>query len=137
MTLLLVALLSVPFASAQDAPLTLSQIAVAPDAVDGTTVTVQAAVGMIVTQKVLSYCPAKTTAVMLMPPVVNGVMQGAPPSFSVQACVDAKTAMTVASLPASSPIEVTGKVKVKRNMGMLTAMSFEDAQVKPVVAAAP
>lgn len=118
----------------------LSKLAVAPEAFEGQVVTVDASMGMLVAQKVLSHCKSKEKAVLLFPPMVAG-QPGAMASVQHQACVSTDTALALAEVPLGSPLQVTGTVRVVRSLGTLVALVLDAAAVvaggSPATPAAP
>lgn len=109
-------------------PVSLAKVAIAPDSFKGQTLTVDASLGMMVAQNLMSQCKRKEKAVIVMPPIVGGEM-GALSTVMFQACVSTETALTLADVSGGTRLQVTGEVRVVRTMGVLTAIVFDGASV--------
>jgi len=118
-------------AAAAPVEASLSKLAMAPKTFDKQEVTVEASMGMAVAQKMLTYCKGKDRAFMVMPRIEGGTM-GAMSTVMYQVCMPVERALELADAKASTPIEITGTVKVIKKVGVLIAIVFNDATVTVV-----
>jgi len=109
----------------------LGKLAVAPDAFEGKEVQAEASMSMILAQAAASACKKKkkNKGVMLTPPIVDGKM-GASGSVQYQACVPNADAADLADLEMGAQVTVTGTVRVKKTMGIIAAIVFDDAKIE-------
>ena len=133
----LTALLVSTAASAEPAPTTLAKLSMAPKEFSGQVVKVEVSMGMVVSQKLLSYCKGKDKAIQVMPrlEVVSGAgvaSMGAMGTVMYQVCQPLDQALELAEMSAGAPLDVVGEVKAIRKVGILVAIVFEDAEVTVV-----
>ena len=129
-------------AHAQPTPTTLAKLSLAPNDYKKQQVEVEASMGMVIAQKMLSQCKGKDKAIQVMPAFEGGAngsvaTMGSTGTVQYQVCLPVDQALELAELSTGHPLKITGTVKPKRSMGILLAIVFEDAEVEVLEGTTP